>query len=430
MRISSILVLVVAITLLIVAEGRTAAAPIYGGLVGWYDAGDVNGDGLPDGLANGTTVSKWVNRANPGTNDGVAAATPTLQNAPGDLVNGQPVIRFTGLFTNTAEWDSYALGGFRDSQGPVQAYVVSLSTAASTAGGDGTWERLVSSKAATDPNDYEVGGWTIMRPYSYVAPNYIKYAYPARIDSTSAAAGKSLLNVCLGRYTNSPSQHLFSGDMAEVLIFDRALNSAENILVRNYLAAKYDIAPGVDDYYAGDGSAQGNYDLDVFGIGRVNASNMVTTASSAGLTLAESGGTLGDGDWLLAGHKVPVNGWAWVNALVDNDPMLVLHSQRVWYLDKTRDLDATLTFDLAGAGLSSPGDAPLYQLLYSPTNAFAFQDLLLTPTIDGGLISFTVPNATLLDGYYSLGYVPEPSTFAMLAFGAAALAFRSRRRRR
>lgn len=45
-------------------------------------------------------------------------------------------------------------------------------------------------------------------------------------------------------------------------------------------------------------------------------------------------------------------------------------------------------------------------LLYSPINAFAFQDLttskLITPTISGKTVSFTVNDADLTDGYYTL----------------------------
>lgn len=55
--------------------------------------------------------------------------------------------------------------------------------------------------------------------------------------------------------------------------------------------------------------AKGTYDLDVFGAGRVDASNVLYEAGSAGMGIALSDATLGDGEFLLAGHKTPTNSW-------------------------------------------------------------------------------------------------------------------------
>jgi len=395
--------------LLMVAGGTAEASPVTNGLAVWLDAGDVDGNRLPDALSNGTPITTWVNKAHPGTNNGVATATPSVMNASDATINGQPVIRFTGT---SLDRDTFSLGSVRDTVGSFQVYLLSKSNET-----DGVnWQRLMAAHDGVTANDYTLPSWCMLRVLdgSTGKPT----TYTPQISPTSGT-GRQLSNVWLGRNGKADAEW-FDGDMAEVLLYDRLLNSAEDSLVRNYLASKYNIAPGVTDRYAGDTSAAGDYELDVFGIGRNDAANEVTTGSSAGLTLTESGNTLEGGDWLLAGHKTPVN--QWVSADV---PPSMQRFDRVWYLDKTGTLDATLTFDLSEAGLASPS-VPDYRLLFSPTNAFAFSDLGLTPTLSGDQISFTVPNAQLLDGYYTLAAVPEPSTLLLVLLGLCGIMLRVR----
>ena len=385
-------------------------SPITSGLLGWYDAGDTDGDGIPDTLADDTVISTWVNKANPGPNDGVATATPSVANGLGDTLNGQPVIRFSGRDTDR---DSFLLGTFRTDLGGFHAYVVSVSNET-----DGrSWQRLVASWNGTG-SDWEGNNWIVMRPN---LNNGAPQAYSARVTGASSTSAKVIQNVRIAR-SGTTEAEWFDGDIAEVILYERQLNSAEDILVQNYLSSRYDLAYG-NDRYAGDTSAQGEYDLDVFGIGRVNSSNESTNGMGAGLAIAESGDTLGDGEWVLAGHKTGVNGW------VADDIAGALRSDRVWYLDETGDVNVTLTFDLSDAGLSNWADE--FMLLYSTTNAFAFTDLGLMPAVNGDQVSFNLTGGSLQDGYYTLAAVPEPSTLALAVLGLLGLGcFAGRQRHR
>jgi hypothetical protein len=394
---------------LVMTGGIAEASPVTNGLAVWLDAGDVDGNRLPDALTDGTPITTWVNKAHPGTNNGVATATPSIENGVGDTINGQPVIRFTGT---SLDPDAFSVGNVRDTVGGFHVYLISQSNQT-----DGVnWQRLIAAYNGATGNDYTAPSWCMLRGLDGSTGTPITYT--PRISYTSGT-DRHLSNVRLGR-DGKVDTEWFDGDMAEVILYDRLLNSAEDSLVRHYLASKYNIAPGVTDRYAGDTSVAGDYDLDVFGIGRNDAANEVTTSSSAGLALTESGDTLDNGEWLLAGHKTPVN--RWVSADV---PPAVQRSDRVWYLDKTGTLDATLTFDLSEAGLASPSE-PNYQLLFSPTSAFAFSNLGLTPTFNGDQISFTVPNARLLDGYYTLAVAPEPSTMLLVLLGLCGIMLRVR----
>ncbi len=67
----------------------------------------------------------------------------------------------------------------------------------------------------------------------------------------------------------------FGGDIAELIIYSRNLNSAQKIIVENSLAAKYGISITTDKY-----AWEPAHRFDVAGIGRVDAGNFHTQAQS------------------------------------------------------------------------------------------------------------------------------------------------------
>jgi hypothetical protein len=237
----------------------------------------------------------------------------------------------------------------------------------------------------------------------------------------------------IGNAAGTNSIKAYEGYVAEVLVYNSALNNAERLIVDNYLSAKYntgstvmgsDVTLGANDRYEGDLNAKKDYDFDVFGIGRIDGTHLLTTSeNNAGLQLTGDA-SLTDGEWLLAGHKTPTNsilpGGQWA---------------RVWYIDKTETngLDATLTFDYSDGGLGpvsiSSGAWTQIQLLYSTSDPFNFNSLAVTGMVSGDQISFNVPNSLLLDGYYTLlvAQVPEPSTLTLAGLGLAGVVIRRRR---
>ena len=243
------------------------------------------------------------------------------------------------------------------------------------------------------------------------------------IDTTDVRFGWAMTG-SLGIGGASFSGREYIGNLAEVIVYDRALNAAERTIVENALGAKYGLTLDSGyDRYAGDDPGNGDYDLDVFGIGRVDAANEVASAGSAGLAV-QAGISLDDGDWLLAGHNVPDNG------LVFEPTASMMRWDRVWYLDATGQTDAVLTFDSSDAGLGAQDTSGGYELLFSPTNAFVFQSLALAPLLYDDRVVFSVPSSLVQDGYYTLGVVPEPSTLLLAAVGGLLLVGCGRRKRR
>lgn len=124
----------------------------------------------------------------------------------------------------------------------------------------------------------------------------------------------------------------FDGDIAEYMIYTTALNSAQRIIVENYLAAKYDLTIANDQY--AHQAAHGN---EVVGIGRVDASNTHSIAQSGGLLKIGSPSGLGDNEFLLFGHD---NGSisAWSGSDVPGSSADIQRIGREWRLDETGDV--------------------------------------------------------------------------------------------
>ena len=203
------------------------------------------------------------------------------------------------------------------------------------------------------------------------------------------------------------------GGIPEVITYSTILNSVDQKLVENYLSSKYARSFGApaNDHYLGEASG---YDEDVFGIGNDGTSSRLSSGMQ-GIDLTAS--SLDGGDWLLAGHDGTAMG---LSGDTDNRPEYISQRwNRAWYLDKTGALDATIAFDFEDAGLTLPAPGTTFQLLYSADSNFTdgFQSLGQTNSISSGTVAFSLANASLLDGYYTLGldtFVPEPSSMTLL----------------
>ena len=197
--------------------------------------------------------------------------------------------------------------------------------------------------------------------------------------------------------------------------------------MQNYLSAKWGTTLTAGDRYLGDDGGNGDYDEDVFGIGREDSASVISGTYGTGLALTELNGSLSNTEYVLAGHNVINNGLT-----TDDVANNVVRSERVWYLDETGSVDARLTFDLSEADLTTPGFVGQWVLLYSEDEPFDFEDLGLVASISGDQVSFDLTSLLLVDGYYTLAFapVPEPGSWQMLALGAAGLTVGRRKSRR
>ncbi len=118
--------------------------------------------------------------------------------------------------------------------------------------------------------------------------------------NTATYAGHSTQRFNIGG--NTSGSEGFVGDVAEIIIYNQRINSAQRIIIDNYLGAKYGLSLTANDTYDNDNSGEGNYDHDVAGIGRVDASNMHDDAQGTGIVRISNPSDLDDNEFFMWGH--------------------------------------------------------------------------------------------------------------------------------
>ncbi len=189
----------------------------------------------------------------------------------------------------------------------------------------------------------------------------------------SAAAGIPYNRI--GRNSNNADEA--SGDFFEIILYSGRLNDAQRIIVDNYLSSKYG-GIGINvDVYDEDDAVNGNFDHDVAGIGRIDASNLHTDAQGTGIVRVSGPTDMGDNEFLIWGHD---DGSLFLNNTSDI-PTNSTHARldRVWRVSESNtsgssvDLGAIdIRVDMVGVTGFSTAYAP--QLLVDTDNDGLFND--------------------------------------------------------
>ncbi len=128
--------------------------------------------------------------------------------------------------------------------------------------------------------------------------------------------------------------HQYGGDIAEIIVYNTTLNTAQRIIVENYLAARYGLTIS-NDYYA----YQGLHPNEVAGIGREDASNTHTAAMSAGILQVQNPSGLDiNQEYLLFGHDDADITTAWTTTEAPNGGLTVQRLAREWRFSETGDV--------------------------------------------------------------------------------------------
>jgi Pentaxin family/G8 domain len=189
----------------------------------------------------------------------------------------------------------------------------------------------------------------------------------------------------------------FAGDIAEVIVYDRKLNAMQVRIIHNYIAAKYNLALANNNYIGSTG-ANGDYDLKVIGVGRLNGTTH-NEANSNGFILTGNTYTSAN-TFALAGHNNVAN-----SAVATNLGAGVQQRwNRSWYIDFTAALTVDATFDIGeGIGGGSPVNKDNYVLLKLVGGVWTDQGVAsANKFINGDRISFRITQA-VGDGAYTLG---------------------------
>lgn len=181
----------------------------------------------------------------------------------------------------------------------------------------------------------------------------------------------------------------FNGYIAEVILFNIVLNTTQRAIVSNHLAAKYGLALGGMDVYTMDDPANGNYDHEVGGIGRANASDL-HSESQTGVVRIGGATALGNNEFLLWGH----NGGALGTWGVGDLPSGVEGRwERVWRVSEVNSSGAAvdvgqvdITFDLNDLGPVNTSDLRL--LVDSDMDGSFADEVPISGAVDAGAGSY------------------------------------------
>ncbi len=361
---------------------------------------------------NASNVQQWNDRSGNGKN----ASEGTTSNRPNyytNVLNGQPVIRYTasnndrllatGLSTgNQASIWVVASYSSLPSSNPGLIQGAATGNGFSASAGDKNIGMWLSNANQPWGRGIQSNGTQVNIPTSTTTAANTFYLINNSYDGSNitqyinnAASGSVAYNGTLGSWTDmaigvQAGSECWNGDIAEVIAYNTALNSAQRLILANHLAAKYGLSLTTGDCYSQDNGPQGNFDFEVAGIGRVNATNVQTDSRGSGLLRITKNSPftgLGDDEFMIWGHN---NGTLGTWGVTDKPSGVQGRWARVWRISErnagntaTVDVGAVdVTFDLTGFGTISAGHL---RLLVDTDNDGLFNDE--TPISGAALVS-------------------------------------------
>jgi hypothetical protein len=167
----------------------------------------------------------------------------------------------------------------------------------SSAGGNAVWGRGVQSNN-TLRDISQVTGTSVNTFYSFL--NLYDGTTTISQYVNNGLSGSVTYNGTLRAWSDfgigRQATESWNGDIAEVIAYNQAVNSAQRIIVNNYLSAKYNLPLSANNVYTMDDPGSGNYDHEVAGIGRVDANNIHNDAQGSGIVRILNPSDLGNNE--------------------------------------------------------------------------------------------------------------------------------------
>ena len=324
---------------------------------GWYRAD--NGPAV-----SGSNVTSWADKS--GRNINVSQATSSLQpTLVNNAVNSKPVVRFTGVASACLSGPVVATGTVPSSAMTVFAVARNSATSSTvaglvsydgyqgmicsyTAGGGGATQYIVDGNGSNASNSANTITAINNTSFHLMAgiygtttnTNLSRIFMDGKLEEYQSGGGFPPLTAYSqvqvgGRTWGGFPARIFSGDIAELIVYDTQLDSAQRIIVENYLAEKYGVALTKSRFAYG---ATSRYDL--AGIGQAFNGSKHDSAASSLLTVAAPQ-SLGSNRYMLFGHN---NGAITLGTTETpgNDVNFVKRIDREWRFNKTgTDLGTT-----------------------------------------------------------------------------------------
>jgi prepilin-type N-terminal cleavage/methylation domain-containing protein len=249
------------------ARSLTTSSPVASieGLAVWLDSTSENAFGIGSGgtynnvsaPADGDKVGRW-NDINPTSTSKIDVAQSTLGNQPiykTNAINGLPALSFDGT-SDYMDNNAVSLGS------EITMFAVVTTTS------DAGWRRIINEEnnyyLGTGPSTTEFAGFTgngsawnasmgsfgstatLTAKKVYVLDAVVRgsntygYVNGASVGNKSGTkAASTSLNI--GTHSVTPVAQFWSGNIAEIIVFNRALNDTERKSVESYLGQKWGI---------------------------------------------------------------------------------------------------------------------------------------------------------------------------------------------
>jgi hypothetical protein len=402
------------------------------------DKGVFSDSNCTNAATNGGTVGCWQDQSG----NGLHVTRATVAQRPGYAaanVNNQPSLTFTGSQfleraynagfhpTNFTLYAANSVTGGTDYRTPVgnrnftqcgyNLYATPGNTWQYWPNGSGGWAQIGNAPVGLNQWTFQTATYdTVNRNAFYKdgtlnATNVFAYVSCATHGSTpDFVIGNIAVNGAYG----------FIGNQSEVMLFGEELPSVRRILVDNYLSAKYDIALSSNDVYDGDTNGNGDFDLDVAGIGQFGG-NQHTQAHGAGMVVVNRSFLNDNGDWLLFGHKTLANAKSSADLPTTGDwtsATSPMRWARHWYIDvtdaNTNGGTVDIVFDFSEAGMNGgqppSGPASNYRLLKRDNPTGQFADIATATAVVGDQVHFQNVDISLLGSNFTLGTLDDENS--------------------
>lgn len=270
------------------------------------------------------------------------------------------------------------------------------------------------------------GAWTVgMSTTSTNATTGFNTYLNGTADLTGETVGAGSTqgtDVLIGaRRNNSATDFGFplTGRIAEIAMYNAVLNTAQRMIITNYLAAKYAITlVAANDMYTMDNAGNGNFDFDVAGIGQAADGSNHRDARGSGIVRMWNPSGMGNGEYLMWGHDGTIlysSTSAGVSAPIEE------RLSRTWRVSETGDVGTvSVSFDLSLLG--TPLGSNLRLLIDRNGNGFADNDVTpITGSFVGNTVVFSAVN--FQDGdRFTLGNtdIDDPLPIELVRFRAVA----------
>ncbi|TYA84283.1 T9SS type A sorting domain-containing protein [Seonamhaeicola marinus] len=226
-------------------------------------------------------------------------------------------------------------------------------------------------------------------------------------DNESRTPRTNNIDLYIGN-ENVGGRHL-NGRISEFLIFNTPLNTAEKIIVQNYLSAKYDVSLSSNDFYVHDNASNGDFDHNVAGIGQASDGSNHTDSKGTGIVRISKGSLSGlnNGEFLFWGEETQFPTYNFSTNTITHTEQL----NSKWRVRRSGGNPGrvNISFDISGMDLSGKQGCQPLQLVVDNDSDFSMtdpNDEVYDLTITG--TTATATNVRLRQNrYFTLRYTDE-----------------------